>query len=392
MKPICASALAQSLFRGIARKTPRPNGRSARASGRSVRIPQSLPRGESFDMIRARTAHGPRFPRRFALVLGTVLAAAAGSAGGADAAPCFGAPPDYVAAFDAKDGSVDGQVHYRERRVYLEVQGWLTRRRRSPGHHSEHIHSGTRFPQGKTWARVRRGRLDYRHMFPNVVGYRVHGVRGGFVDTRVGIKETDAQIRELHAAARRSAGTTVAVFQSYRLRFRRAKSNGRKEFRTGLDLRRSSRKAIVRRWFTSTGWQSYFDFRGKRKTRPVRGCDVIITRNWVPRFEYGNGGFGCTWRASRMNDPVPGRWTVKADMALGVRRGSFHVDPDFHNDPEDLGLWSTRIRRERRVTIPASSLPPGIHRLVYLAHEGGRRRITSTAVTVMPFRVGSPAL
>ena len=386
MKPIGASASPQSLFRGIAR-TGRAERTPWQASERSFRLSGTSPE-ESFDIPRVPTAHRPRFARHAALSLGTILVALAGSADTAQALPCFGAPADYVAAFDAKDGRVDGKVRYRERRVYLEVQGWLTRRRQTPGHHSEHVHSGTCFPQGKKWARVRRGRLDYRHMFHNVVGYRVHSVRGGFVDTRVGIKETDTQIRELNAAARRSAGTTVAVFQSYRLRFRRAKSNGRKEFRTGLDLRRSSRKAIVRRWFTSTGWQSYFDFRGKRKTRPVRGCDVIITRNWVPRFEYGNGGFGCTWRASRMNDPVPGRWTVKADMALGVRRGSFHVDPDFHNHPEDLGLWSTRIRRERRVTIPASSLPPGIHRLVYLAHEGGRRRITSTAVTVMPFRVG----
>src|SRR5918992_2956386 len=104
MKPICASALAQSLFRGIARKTPPPDGRSARASGRSVRIPQSLPREESFDMIRARTAHGPRFPRRFALVLGPVLAAAAGSAGGGAAAPPFGAPPHHLAPLHAHDG------------------------------------------------------------------------------------------------------------------------------------------------------------------------------------------------------------------------------------------------------------------------------------------------
>jgi hypothetical protein len=322
-------------------------------------------------------------------VLGSVLVAAAGSADSAHAAPCFGAPADYVAAFDAKDGRVDGQVRYRERRVYLEVQGWLTKRRRTPGHHSEHVHSGTCFPQGQTWARkVRRGWLDYRHMFHNVVGYKVRAVRGGFVDTGVEINETDAQLRELNAAARRSAGATVAVFQSYRLNFRKAKSNGRKETRTGLDLRKSSRKALVRRWFTSTGWQSYFAFGRKRKTEPVRDCDTIIARNWVPRFEYGNAGLGCRWRAARMDDPVPGRWAVDAGMARGVRKGSFHVDPDFHHHPDDSGLWSTRLRRERRVTIPAARLARGIHRLVYLAHEGGRRRITSTVVTVVPFKVG----
>lgn len=280
-------------------------------------------------------------------------------------------------------------MRYPEPRVYLEVQGWLTKRGRTPGHHSEHVHSGTCFPQGQTWARsVRRGRLDYRHMFHNVVGYRVAHVRGHFLDTDVEINETDAELRKLNRAARRSRGRTVAVFQSYRLNFRKAESNGRKEMHTGLDLRKSSRKALVSRWFTSTGWQSRFDFGRKPKTEPDRDCNMIITRNWVPRLEYGNGGFRCGWRASRMDEPVPGRWRVWADMANGVRKGSFHVDPDFHHHSEDLGVWSTRFRREQRVTIPASRLAPGTHRLVYLAHERRRRTITSTAVTVMPFKVG----
>lgn len=74
-------------------------------------------------------------------------------------------------------------------------------------------------------------------------------------------------------------------------------------------------------------------------------------------------------------------------MATGVRKGSFHVHPDFHHHPDDPGLWSTRLRREQRVTIPASRLAPGTHRPVYLAREGGRRRITSTVVTMMPFKV-----
>ncbi|MGH3030598.1 MAG: hypothetical protein ACRDNE_07505 [Gaiellaceae bacterium] len=331
-----------------------------------------------------------RVLRRGSLLAAALLVAAASSAGNAPAAvPCFGAPAEYVAAFDTRDGRADGRVSYREPRVYLEVQGWLTKVGEAPGHHSEHVHSGTCFPQGQRWApRVRRGRLDYRHVFHNVVGYKVVAVRGGFVDTGVKIKESAAQLAKLNAAAQRSAGTTVAVFQSYRLNFRRARTNGRKETRTGLDLRRSSSEALADRWFTSTGWQSYFAFRGKRKARPIRECDSIISRNWVTPFDYGNVGVGCSWRASRMDDAVPGSWRVRAGMASGVERASLHVDPDFHHHSNDPGIWSRSLSREGSVTIPTTGFPSGIHRVVYRGHEGAGSKITSTVITVIPFRVG----
>jgi hypothetical protein len=328
--------------------------------------------------------------RRASPLVGALIVATASSAANAQAAvPCFGAPADYVAAFDARDGTADGRVSYREPRVYLEVQGWLTKVGEVPGHHSEHVHSGTCFPQGQTWApRVRRGRLDYRHVFHNVIGYKVVAVRGGFVDTGVKIRESDAQLEELNAAAQRSADTTVTVFQSYRLDFRAAKSNGRKETRTGLDLRRSSSEALADRWFTSTGWQSYFAFPGRRKTSPIRHCDTIISRNWVLPFDYGNVGVGCSWRASRMDDALPGSWTVRAGMASGVERGSLHVDPDFHHHPDNPGIWSRTLSGEQTVTIPTVDFPSGTHRLVYMGHEEADSKITSTVLTVIPFRVG----
>ena len=326
--------------------------------------------------------------RRGALLAGALLVAVASSpANAAAAVRCFGAPPDYVAAFDARDGRADGRVSYREPRVFLEVQGWLTKVGEAPGHHSEHVHSGTCFPQGQTWApRVRRGRLDYRHVFHNVVGYKVVDVRGGFVNGGNGLLETSAQKQELTAAAARSADATVTVFQSYRIG--KATSNGRKEFRTGLDLRRSSSAALVDRWFTSTGWQSYYAFAGLPSRRPVRGCDVLIGRNWASGFDYGNNGFGCSWRASRMDDPVPDSWRLRADMASGVERGSLHVDPDFHHHPDHPGIWSKELAGEGSVTIPTAGLPAGTHRLVYMGHEEADSEITSTTLTVIPFRVG----
>lgn len=334
---------------------------------------------------------GFRALRRGSLLVAALVVAAASSAGNAGAAVrCFGAPADYVAAFDARDGKRDGKVRYPEPRVYLEVQGWLTKVGETPGHHSEHVHSGTCFPQGQTWAPKvrRRGRLDYRHILHNVVGYKVVRVRGGFVDTDVKINATDAQLARLNAAARGSADTTVAVFQSYRLNFRRARSNGRKELRTGLDLRRSSSEALADRWFTSTGWQSYFAFPRRRTTSPIRDCDSLISRNWITQLEYGNVGLRCSWRASRMDDVVPGSWTVRADMASGVDRGSLHVDADFHHHPDDPGIWSRTLSGEQRVAIPTAGFSPGTHRLAYMGHEGGDSEITSTSITVIPFRIG----
>jgi hypothetical protein len=76
---------------------------------------------------------------------------------------CFGAPADYLQAFDATDGVTDGRVMYPEARVYLETQGWLTSPGETPGHHSEHIHMGACFPQGERWRQPNNARtIDFR--------------------------------------------------------------------------------------------------------------------------------------------------------------------------------------------------------------------------------------
>lgn len=298
----------------------------------------------------------------------------------AQAQPCFGAPADYIAAFDAKDGAVDGRVSYPEPRMYLEVQGWVTPANVAPGHRSEHIHSGTCFPQGETLTLLR---LDYKHVAFNVSGYAVTDVRGGFVEGGNGLLETSAQRQELTAMLNASSGgKTATVFQSYAIG--KATSNGRKEFRTGLNLVRSSSAALVDRWFTSTGWQTYFNFAGLPTRSPVRGSDVVIARNWITGKDYGNIAGG-VHRASTAGAVRTGVWRVNWNPASGVNRGDLSVDPDFHAD--SLGIWSKALSGTSTIAVdvPVDTFPNGQHRLVWRGHEGASSSVVSTVVQVIPF-------
>jgi hypothetical protein len=318
---------------------------------------------------------------------------------------CFGAPADYVQAFDATDGVVDGRAMYPEPRVYLETQGWLTPVGMMPGHHSEHVHTGACFPQGETWVQPNDGRsLDVKHVFHNVVGYHVAGVRGGFVDSggsaAGGIIYTADQLAELTAAANSSADTTVAVFQRYPMK--PATTNGRKEIRIGLDLVRSAPEALMDRWFTDGRWQSYINYPGLPYRGPLEDSDIIRARNWFQingQEDYHYGGFTESWRAKSMGvtgTTHPGVWRLHLTATHDSNRESLHIDPSFHSHPDDLGLWSQTFKFKgstvQPVDIPllAAGIPSGAHRLVYLAHQVPDgvtpTKPTSTVVHVIPFK------
>src|SRR5687768_13867203 len=99
-----------------------------------------------------------------ALAAAVVALAAAGISNAATMEPCLGADQAYHAAFDARDGTVDGTASYPEKRVFRQVQGWLTRIGETPGHASEHIATGYCFPQGEPWA-PGSDRMDAQHHF-----------------------------------------------------------------------------------------------------------------------------------------------------------------------------------------------------------------------------------
>jgi hypothetical protein len=318
---------------------------------------------------------------------------------------CFGAPADYVQAFDATDGVVDGRAMYPEPRVYLETQGWLTVPGQTPGHHSEHIHTGACFPQGETWVQPNDGRsLDVKHVFHNVVGYQVTVVRAGFVDSggsaAGGILYKADQLAELTAAANSSADTTVAVFQRYLME--PAQTNGRKEIRIGLNLIRSGPEALVDRWFTDGRWQSYINYPGLPYRDPLEDSDIIRARNWFEingQEDYHYGGFTDSWRAKSMGvtgTTRPGVWRLHLTATHDSNHEWLHIDPSFHSHPDDLGLWWQTFRFKgstvQPIDIPllAAGIPSGVHKLVYLAHQVPDgvtpTKPTSTVVNVIPFK------
>ena len=212
------------------------------------------------------------------LLILVTLAAAAGliMPVGASAAMvgCFGAPPDYVAAFDTVRGqSQNGSVDYPEDRWYDEQQNWSTPLGEPPGHHSQHVHVGRCIPNGKAWPSASRF-MDVAYVAHHMADYRVTSAGQGFnyppganaQTTRSGYGATPAQLAEIQAAFELSAGgLPQKVFQSYPVL--NPAVNGWKEARAGISMVADGPGAIFltwvldSRWYVNDQWQAF---------RPIR--------------------------------------------------------------------------------------------------------------------------
>ena len=305
---------------------------------------------------------------------------------------CFGAPADYVQAFDTTDGVVDGRTMYPEPRVYLETQGWLTAPGQTPGHHSEHIHMGACFPQGETWLQPNDARtIDFRIIFHNVFGYRVTKFGASFSDANNsggGLSASADQLAELNEAAAASRDTTVKVYQSYGMK--PIGTNCRKSFGPKLEVERVTDEALVHDWFVQSSWHNYFNYPGLPRCTPSDDRDSIRTRNWNGT-SYHWAGFVNNFRASQMDEAKPDTWNLKLSATHGTNQESLHIDPDFHHHPDHLGLWYERysiVNGVFTVTMPlAENDIHGIHKLVFLGHKGvGTDRPASTVVNIIPFK------
>jgi hypothetical protein len=304
---------------------------------------------------------------------------------------CFGAPADYVQAFDATDGERDGRVMYPEPRVYLETQGWLTAAGETPGHHSEHIHMGACFPQGERWRQPNdRRTIDFRIIFHNVFGYRVRQFGASFSDadnSGGGLHASARKLAKLNKAAAASRDTTVTVFQRYGMR--PIGTDCRKSFGPKLEVKRKADEALVHDWFVQASWHTYFKYRGSPRCTPSDTRDSIRGRNWNGT-SYHWAGFLKNFRASRMDETKPDSWNIKLSATHGTNQESLHIDPDFHMMPEDLGLWHEAYsfaNATNTVTVPlAENGIHGIHKLVFVGNKGvGTPKPASTVVNVMPF-------
>lgn len=322
---------------------------------------------------------------------------------------CWGAPPDYVQAFDQVRGQKkDGQVMYPHKTIYVEGQGWITPNDgvSEPGHHSEHGHAGACFPFGMTWLQANGARvLDYKFTFHNMRDYAVSAVGGSFVDLNTlggGLIVTPEQLQGLSFAASISRDTTVTAFQSYGMK--PVGSNGLKEFRTGLHLVRSGPEALVDVWRISSRWWSYFNYPGL-PSAPPKAQKHLQTQNWVEwtingvkKEDYNYGGFanvGDVWKVGSMAAPKPAVWTVPFLATDGTDAGSLEIDPDHHRHPDFNGIWSQSFTFNPtqsttvQVDIPLDRIVAE-HKLVTISHAHPEAPVSvkpiSTAVNVIPFQ------
>ena len=321
-----------------------------------------------------------------------LLVLVAGSSGRLDATaqtppliPCYGAPADYVAANDAVDGVTDGAVSYPEARMFVEVQSHLQPPGETERHHFEHIHIGMCFPYAEKWVQAPTQRkVNVRYVFHHVENYNIVNVSSNFVDANNsggGYVATAAQKAELETAMDASAGTTTTVMQSYTMS--NIGTSCRKTFRPQVNTVRANAAALVDEWFTAGQWTTYIDYAGQPVCTPELNRDQMRSRSWV----LPAGGYLYT--------PVIG--TPKASEAAVPHTDSYdfifgstgqplfvHVDPQFHQHPEDPGVYHAALGSfpdgDNPISVPLETVGPGEHRLMLTTTRG-----IQSSIVVVPF-------
>ena len=370
--------------------------------------------------------------RLFALALLMIVSVIAVSAQTAAASSyaCFGAPVDYVTAFDTVRGQpADGAVTYSEPRWYDEQQSWATPAFALPGHHSDHIHMGRCIPNGATWAATNRP-LDVSYTFHNDTAYTVQSVGSNYLwgdpnagPTFTAWKGTAAQIAELQAAADASGnGNVTHVYQSYQMAT--PPVNGFKEVRSSLTLAKKTTDAVFQSWALDSRWYETDNIAGLSSAAGINGQIAVRNRSLVKfpkvgdpttiQTDYHHAGwcgvdgtpFGATQTAGSalltanlVSQPWSGDQSVCLYVTDGGGPATLMIDPDFHNhytaptpacpnvdaNGNCLGVWFWQPSNPRHeifsgagspqnvtVTIPGSviaGLAPGNHRLVFKSDD-----------------------
>jgi hypothetical protein len=299
---------------------------------------------------------------------------------------CAGAPADFVAAFDATDGAVDGKVSYAEPRLWLENQAWWEPQPAdagSPGHPSVgkqgHVHLGTCFPHYQTLNGPSL-HLDVNAKFHNITGQSngdsVHAFPYG--DFGWGSRTT---------AGVRCAAADCEWNVSFDLPFSPMRFNGWHEFH----LYQYAVNSTSARAYTVTRWYANVDRPDLPEPTTSNGGTTVLNTTNALRGLPGTGGLyvgGDTWhnntndsyaRATIKREDVP--WdetTGQLRPVSGVWRPTVNfertkvfafVDPALHADPPSFGTvvldeYPASVGGPRQLAIDTTQLSDGVHRLL----------------------------
>jgi hypothetical protein len=336
----------------------------------------------------------------FLCPLAAVAALAGGHARAATMYPCVGAPADYIAAFDAADGTVDGAVSYPYPTVFVEHQSWWLQGQKitvATYGDAAHIHVGFCYAQGEAWPVPGGGtaRVDYRIVMHHMKGGSARGFRAGMAydqgtcpvaNTCLGFTdETSTTKTALTNAMQVEDGK---VYLSKTLTAINAQG-GIKQERVTVDTT------------APTGKRMYTTGRSCSLVQGTRGVSNTCSgyaaggSGWYEGYGYTIAMLGSPWKASTMAQPVPASWkvTVGGSGAVGLTH-SLHIDPDFHGGNPGTVLIPLTAGASGTVTIDTTTLAPGWHKLVHVVNASAisssdsRPDGTASGVHVLPFFVG----
>lgn len=310
--------------------------------------------------------------RRTALFLSTLALAAlvaAGLSGGPARAAgfaCYGAPPDYVTAFDATDGAVDGRVSYPEPRFFMDNQSWWVEGAGdatssiAAAQRAAHLHYGLCFPFMETWSEAS-GTLTIHAKL------QAHKYQGGLVREVGGLGFLDGGVRTI-ALGWRPTSDNETRFVTLTRPTSTLTRCGRVESRMHLE---GVSPNGGDRQFTSTGFQSLVTCSGSRTSSSDRS-GTAIGRSWYVGANYGNGNLADDFRgsvgfgASDQSLPVSS-YRVRYNLSSGANAWLVTVDPDIHN-----GSFGRVVSRGAGTTVTADLTPQlvvGPNRAMFVACE-----------------------
>lgn len=265
---------------------------------------------------------------------------------------CIGAP-----------SQPNGPTSYPEGRIFFDGQGWWGDGSSPPQlGAAEHLHVGTCFPDGQTL--TGRVRFDVRVM--------AHNLPAGTVITSTRIHEGGSGTSYATITWNRtivSGETDVVLWATVEVDTTLG-PDGLREFRFLTKAVRPDKDEI----HATSGWQADIE-NGKTDANYRSSVNYREARGWYTCFEYKNSRFTSNYPWAGVS--AGSSYTFNAEMVDGAGGDStvvgyeVRLDADLHAGRNGTLLASGSGSFDGLVTIPASLMTSGVHKLQLLTKRKG---------------------